>query len=179
MQLRQDTGSLETAQLEPRAAVEIKDEEAAKSGLAKPGNSKVGKSDVWNPDKTHKWLNTTTRDQLGTFPAWRTSGEDAPVDGVQNMSSAEVAAGADQPSAPAEVAAGAASVEVAAGADQESASAEVAADAKPAENQDPEAEAEGAQPTDPEAPPKWLNTTTRDPPRRVISQIPCQSDATT
>ena len=42
-------------------------------------------------------------------------------------------------------------MEVAAGADQESASAEVAADAKPAGNQDPEAE--GAQPTDPEAPP--------------------------
>ena len=51
------------------------------------------------------------------------------MDGVQNMSSAEVAAGADQESAPAEVAAGAASVEVAAGADQESASAEVAAGA--------------------------------------------------
>ena len=95
----------------------------------------------------------------------------------KNMSSAEVAADADQQSAPAEAAAGAASVEVAAGADQESASAEVAADAKPAENQDPEAE--GAQPTDPEAPPKWLNTTTRDPPRRVTSQILCQSDATT
>ena len=50
MQLRQDKGSLETAQLEPRAAVEIKDEEAAKSGLAKPGNSKVGKPDVWTPE---------------------------------------------------------------------------------------------------------------------------------
>ena len=84
----------------------------------------MGKTDVWNPDKTHKWLNTTTRDQLGTFPAWRTSGEDAPVDGVQNLS-------------PAEVAAGATSVEVAAGADQESASAEVAADAKPAEKSRP------------------------------------------
>ena len=60
------------------------------------------------------------------------------MDGVQDMASAEVAAGA-------------ASVEVAAGADQESASAEVAADAEPAGNQDPEAE--GAQPTDPEAPP--------------------------
>ena len=88
--------------------------------------------------QTHKWLNTTTRDQPDTFLAWRTSGEDAPVDGVQDMASAEVAAGA-------------ASVEVAAGADQESASAEVAADAEPAGNQDPEAE--GAQPTDPEAPP--------------------------
>ena len=57
--------------------------------------------------KTHKGLNTTTSDQPDTFPAWRTSGEDAPVDGVQNMSSAEVAAGADQESAPAEEAAGA------------------------------------------------------------------------
>ena len=59
-------------------------------------------------------LNTTTRDQPDTFPAWRTSGEDAPLDGAQNM-------------APVEVAAGAASVEV-------------AADADPAENQDPEAD---------------------------------------
>ena len=70
---------------------------------------KVGKSDVWKPDKTHKGLNTTTREQPDTFPAWRTSGEDAPVDG-------------DQVKAPAEVAAGAASVEVAAGADQENGS---------------------------------------------------------
>ena len=108
---------------------------------------KVGKSDVWNPDKTHEWLNTTMRDQPDTFPAWRTSGEDAPVDGVQDMASAEVAAGADQESAP---------VEVAAGADQESASAEVAADAEPAGKQDPEAE--GAQPTDPEAPPVSART---------------------
>ena len=81
MQPRQDTGSLETAQLEPRAAVEIKDEETAKSGLAKPGNSKVGKSDVWNPDKTQKVLNTTRPDQPDTIPAWRTIREDAPVDG--------------------------------------------------------------------------------------------------
>ena len=55
--------------------MEVKYEEAAKSGLAKPGPTmqqmryadvvelKVGKSDVWKPDKTHKWLCTTTRVQ--------------------------------------------------------------------------------------------------------------------
>ena len=43
VQLQQGAGSLETAQLESRAAVETKDEEAAKRG----------KPDVWNPDKTH------------------------------------------------------------------------------------------------------------------------------
>ena len=48
MQLQQGAGSLETAQLESRAAVETKDEEAAKGG----------KPDVWNPDKT---LNILTR----------------------------------------------------------------------------------------------------------------------
>ena len=113
--------------------MEVQDDEAAKSGLAKlcPSILKPKYEDVveLKEGKTHKWLNTTTRDQPDTFPAWRTSGEDAPVDGVQDMTSAEVAAGADQ----------------------ESASAEVAADAEPAGNQDPEAE--GGQPTDPEAPP--------------------------
>ena len=43
VQLQQGAGSLETAQLESRAAVETKDDEAAKRG----------KPDVWNPDKTH------------------------------------------------------------------------------------------------------------------------------
>ena len=43
VQLQQGAGSLETAQLESRAAVETKDQEAAKRG----------NPDVWNPDKTH------------------------------------------------------------------------------------------------------------------------------
>ena len=68
---------------------------------------------------------------------------------ADGAASVKVAADAGQGTSLAEVAAGAPS-------------AEVAADAKPAGNQDPEAE--GAQPTDPEAPPKWLNTTTRDQP---------------
>ena len=90
---------------------------------------------------------------------------------------AEVAAGADQESAPAKVAAGAVSVEVAADADQQSASAEVAADAEPAKNQDPEAE--GAQPTDPEAPPVWLNTTMSDQPDTIsVGQAPQQYEPT-
>ena len=66
VQRQQGAGSLETAQLELRAAVEAKDAEAAKSGLAKLQELiigqqvkyadvlklKVGKPDVWNPDKT-------------------------------------------------------------------------------------------------------------------------------
>ena len=82
-------------------------------------------------------------DHTITFPAWRTSGEVAPVDGDQEM-------------APAEVAAGAASVEVAADADQEMAPVDVAAGADPANNQDPEADGglnDGLAPTDPVAPP--------------------------
>ena len=64
MQLQQGAGSLETAQLESRAAVEAKDEEAAKRGLVKlyqllvELKLKVGKPEVWNPDKT---LNILTR----------------------------------------------------------------------------------------------------------------------
>ena len=103
---------------------------------------KVGKPDVWNPDKTpflewdRRWLNIIAYpinhgyDYKVTFPEWRTSGECAPVDGDQEM-------------APAEEAAGAASVEVAAG-------------AHPANNQDPEADGglnDGLAPSDPVAPP--------------------------
>ena len=154
--------------------MEVQDDEAAKSGLAKlcPTMQQTKYVDVMNS----KWasqtcgtltrltscrLNTTTRDQPDTFPAWRTSGEGAPLDGDQNM-------------APVEVAAGAASVEVAAGADQENASAEVAADADPAENQDPEADGwpddnVSLAPTDPEAPPIWLNTTMSDQPDTITA----------
>ena len=94
----------------------------------------------------------TDQSRMVTFPEWRTSGECAPLDGDQEMSPAEVAAGAasvevsadaDQEMAPAEVAAGAASAEVGAGAD-------------PANDQDPEADGglnDGSAPTDPVAPP--------------------------
>ena len=105
VQLQQGAGSLETAQLEHRAAVEAKDEETAKNGLAKLHELiveqqikcadvlklKVGKPDVWNPDKTpfsewdHRWLNNLHYKVI--FPAWRTSGEVAPVDGDQKMPS--------------------------------------------------------------------------------------------
>ena len=181
-------GSLETAQLELRAAVETKDEEAAKSGLAKlyeliVGQQKVGKSDVWNPDKTpflewgHRWLNIMTREELNFSGATVASGQlqqpgaypinvDYMVTSPVRRTSGEVApVDGDQEMAPAEVAAGAASVEVAAGADQERApaevaagapSVEVAADADPAENQDSEADGgpnDGLAPTDPVAPP--------------------------
>ena len=66
VQLLQDIRSLETAQFEFRAAVETKDAEFAKSGLAKYADVlklKMGKSDVWKPDKkpfleqNHKWVN--------------------------------------------------------------------------------------------------------------------------
>ena len=100
MQLQQGAGSLEARAARSGPAVEIPVEEAAKSGLAKLCPTmqqvkytdvmklKVGKSDVWKPDKTHKWLYTTTREQADTFPAWRTSGEDAPVDGCRSRSDA-------------------------------------------------------------------------------------------
>ena len=69
-------------------------------------------------------------DYMVTLPAWRTSGDVAPLDGDREMAPAEVAAGA--------------------------ASAEVAAAADPAKNQDPEADGgpnDGLAPTDPVAPP--------------------------
>ena len=96
VQLQQGAGSLETAQLELRAAVEAKDAEAAKSGLSKlheliVGQQvkyadvlklKVGKPDVWNPDKTPflvsggtRWLNIMARGGLYFLGATVASGQ--------------------------------------------------------------------------------------------------------
>ena len=124
---------------------------------------KVGKPDVWNPDKTsflewdHRWLNIMTRGGLyflgaivaggqlkqpGAYPI--NHGYDYMVTFPEWRTSGEGApVDGDQEMAPAEVAAGAASVEVAAGAD-------------PSKNQDPEADGglnDGLAPTDPVAPP--------------------------
>ena len=100
----------------------------------------MGKSDVWNPDKTHKVLNTTRRDQPDTIPAWRTIGEDAPVDGDSERWHQKWPL-----------------VQIKRVHQRKWLLTQILR-----KNQDPEAE--GGQPTDPEAPPKWLKTTTRDQP---------------
>ena len=87
-QLQQGAGSLERAQLELRAAVEAKDAEAAKSGLAKLHELIIGQQvnsrwpDEWNPDKTpflesggRRWLNIMARGRLYFLGATMASGQ--------------------------------------------------------------------------------------------------------